>query len=107
MHCIQLMPHCDMRSVLRYGLPARAIGSGRVCVESFSTSEAKTSKQSSHVLETQNDWALQVEKGKDATEACDGRGKDQQVSGEERRAKNHKVPVAYAAGLMGLLSCHV
>lgn len=26
--------------------------------------------------------------------------KDQQVSGEGRRAKNHKVPVAYAAGLI-------
>ena len=39
-------------------------------------------------------------KGKDATEACDERGKDQQVSGEGRRAKNHKVPVAYAAGLI-------
>lgn len=72
------------------------MGSGRVCPGSFS--EAKTSKQSSHVLETQR-LALQVEKGKDAAEACDERGKDQQVSGEGRRAKNHKVPVAYAAGL--------
>src|SRR5277367_2530822 len=98
-HCTQLMPRCcDMRSGLRYGPPARGMGSGRVCPGSFSPQRQKTSKQTSHVLETQR-LALQVEKGKDATEACDERSKDQQASGEGRRAKNHKVRVAYAAGL--------